>query len=779
MSQILAVLAVLVLSLFLFISEKIRPDLVALLILVILAVLGLVTPQEAISGFSNPAVVTVWAVLILSQGLARSGTANIVSDRLLQIAGDGETRLIIVIMLAVGVLSSFMNNIGATSLMLPVVIALARRTHRAPSKLLMPLAFAGLMGGMATLIGTPPNILVSESLQEAGLPPLRMFDFVPTGIAVLIGGVVFMAFIGRRLLPERDMRSGALAEDDDDLEEAYALKKRLFVLHLSQETPLGGKSLAEIGLGATLGINILAILRPGSDQLAPGPNAMVQGGDRLLVLGKRAGLEALQSHHPLTFASEQPNVEAVLESGSQYSRVEIHTGSKLLGTTLRQSNFRHSFGLNVLAIWRSGKPHRTRLHDVELAEGDVLLVQGPEARVQRLRSEPGLHVSDAEASDIHMISERVFTVRIPQDSALSDKTLQESRLADTYGLSVLGIVRRGQTRLLPPAEERLEAGDTLLVEGRPEGLLFLEGSDDLEIEYQAEVDLASLGDGDIGLSEVVLSPRTHLVGKNLRQIRFRDKYGLNVVALMRAGRAFRSNLGDLTLQFGDALLLFGQRYRLRVLATDPDFLVLEEGLQDPPRYEKAPLAALIMAVALVPAIFGWLSIAVSLIMGVVLMIISGCLTMEEAYRAVEWKAIFLIAGMLPLGIAMQTTGAAAFLAESMIRLVGSFGPMAVLVALFLLTAVASQSMPNAAVAVLLAPIALSAGSDLGVSPYPLVMAVAVSASAAFLSPVGHPANLLVMGPGGYQFKDFIKVGAPMLGVVLLISMLAIPLVWPF
>jgi di/tricarboxylate transporter len=779
MSQILTVLAVLVLSIFLFVSERIRADLVALLVLVALALTGLVTPQEAISGFSNPAVVTVWAVLIMSAALARSGVANIISERLLRVAGNGETRLIVVIMLAVGLLSSFMNNIGATALMLPVVVALARRTRRAPSKLLMPLAFGGLLGGMTTLIGTPPNILISDALQQAEMPPFRMFDFAPTGIAALLAGVVFMVLVGHRLLPERDMRRGAEGGDDGNLEETYALRKRLFVLHLSRESPLAGKSLAGIGLGATLGINILAILRPGGDQLAPGPGAVVQGGDRLLVLGRQEGLEELIGHHQLDFTHEGPDVEALLASGLKYARVEIKSDSTLVGTTLRQSDFRKAFGLNVLAVWRGGEPRRTRLHDLELDHGDTLLVQGPEERVDRLRSEPGLTIIDAKTMDVRMISDRVFSVKIPTESSLAGKSLQESRLANAFGLSVLGIVRQGRTHLLPAPGDRLEVGDVLLVEGRPESLLVLEGGEDLEIEYQAEVDLASLGNGEVGLSEVVLSPRTHLVGKNLKQIRFRDKYGLNVVALMRAGRAFRSNLGEMTLQFGDALLLFGQRYNLKILATDPDFLVLEEGLQDPPRYEKAPIAALIMVIALLPAMLGWLSIAISLIMGMVLMILTRCLTMEEAYRSIEWKAIFLIAGMMPLGIALQNTGTANVLAETIIRLVGGLGPVAVMSALFLLSAAASQAMPNAAVAVLLAPIALNAAQDLAISPYPLIMSVAVSASAAFLSPVGHPANLLVMGPGGYQFRDYTKVGAPLLAVVMLVSLIVIPLVWPF
>jgi len=228
--EILTVLSILLLAIILFVSEKLRPDLVALMVLVLLALTGLVTPQDAISGFSSPAVVTVWAVLILSAALARSGVANIVGQRLLMTAGSGEVRLIVMIMLTVGILSAFMNNIGATSLMLPVVIVLARRTGRAPSKLLMPLAIASLLGGLTTLIGTPPNILISDALRQEGHLPFRMFDFAPTGVPVLVAGVAFMALVGRRLLPDRDIAKEMASKDDGNLGETYGLKERLFML---------------------------------------------------------------------------------------------------------------------------------------------------------------------------------------------------------------------------------------------------------------------------------------------------------------------------------------------------------------------------------------------------------------------------------------------------------------------------------------------------------------------------------------------------------------------
>jgi len=342
----------------------------------------------------------------------------------------------------------------------------------------------------------------------------------------------------------------------------------------------------------------------------------------------------------------------------------------------------------------------------------------------------------------------------------------------------MGILRGGETRLIPPPDEILLANDTLLVKGKRSDLLLVEGLQNLEIETQPLPDMQTLESEEIGMVEAMLSPHSTLAGKTLRELNFRFKYGLTVLAVWRGGRAYRSNLRDMKIQLGDALLLYGPRDRLRMLGSEPDFLVLTEEAQVPAHQEKIPVALLVMALVLIPAIFGWLPIAISAVIGVALMILTRCLTMEEAYRYIEWKAVFLIAGMLPLGIAMEQTGAAQFLANGMISLIGDMGPIAVMAGFFLLAALASQVMPNPAVAVLLAPIALSTASDLGISPYPLMMTVAVSASAAFLSPVGHAANVLVMGPGGYRFSDYIKVGLPLTIVTMVVVLLIMPLFWP-
>jgi di/tricarboxylate transporter len=776
--QIALVMAILALSVVLFVTEWLRVDVVALLVLATLALTGLVTPAEAISGFSSPAVITVWAVFILSGALSRTGVASLIGRQVLRLAGTGELRLMAVIMITAGVMSAFMNNVGVAALLLPVVMDIARRTDRPPSRLLMPLAFGALLGGLTTLIGTPPNILVSDALLAYGLRPFGLLAYAPVGVVVMLAGVAFMALAGRHLLPARDLTKEFSGSNQTDLDQVYGLRERLFVMRLPADSALVDRTLGESRLGSALGLNVIGIMRDNQTQLSPDPGMVLRSGDGLLVAGRPDRLDELHGRRYLVVEECGLTVEELASTEIEVAELELHPRSSLLGQTLRQIDFRHRFGVNVLAIRRDGIPRRTSLQDIPLQLGDILLIQGAPAQLEVLRDAPDLFVSDVEAAEIYRMHERLLIVCVPPDSTLVGKTLAGSRLGDAFGLTVLGIVREGTARLVPQPTEQLMAGDTLLVEGKPEDLLTLRGLQDLEIDQQAPPDLGELESEQVGLVEVVLSPHTTLVGQSLRQIHFRGKYGLNVLAIWREGRAYRSNLRDMALRFGDALLLYGSRDKLKVLGSEPDFLVLTEEAQEAPKLNKAPVAALLMGVVLLPVILGWLPIYITAVMGATLMVVAGCLTMEEAYRSIEWNAVFLIAGMLPLGIAMQQTGAARLLANGMVSAVGGLGPLAVLAGLFVLTTLATQVMPNPAVAVLLAPIALNTSNDLGMSPYALMMTVALAASASFLSPVSHPANVLIMGPGGYRFTDYIRVGLPLTVVVLVVTLLVLPIFWP-
>jgi di/tricarboxylate transporter len=284
--------------------------------------------------------------------------------------------------------------------------------------------------------------------------------------------------------------------------------------------------------------------------------------------------------------------------------------------------------------------------------------------------------------------------------------------------------------------------------------------------------------GNVGLVETILSPQTTLAGMTLRQLNFREKYGLSVLAIWREGKIYRSNLRDMALRFGDALLLLGPHNKLQMLGSERDFIVLTGTAQEELRLEKMKFSILIMVGVLLPVFLGWVPIYIAAVIGAALMVLFGCLSMDEAYRQIEWKAVFLIAGLLPLGTALDQSGAARMIAEGVVTFVGPFGPRAVMLGLVALTFLATCFIPTAALVVLMAPIVLSTSANMGLAPNALLMAVAMAASASFMTPISHPANILVMGPGGYRFMDYFKVGGLLTVVVLIVIMFILPVFWP-
>ncbi len=780
--QIALVLIVLTAAIVLLVTEWVPMEVAALLTLGFLALTGLVTPTEALAGFSNPAVVTVWAVFILSGGLTRTGVANLIGRRVLQLAGRRETVITTVIMLSAGILSAFMNNVAVAAMMLPVVMDIARHTRRPASRLLMPLAYGSLLGGLTTLIGTPPNILVSNALRDSGLSPFRLFDFTPVGLPVMLAGVAFVALLGRRLLPERDLAGETAAPGTVDLGAQYDLRKRMFVMRIPPYSALADKTLAQSRLGSVLGLHVVEIRRDGRTQLAPGPSAVLRAEDRLLVQGRLERMDELKGWRKLTIEEDPAVIAELLATPDAFAEVELAADSPFTGMTLQETGFGGRFGVNVLLICREGQPLPNALQSEALRPGDSLLVHGPAERLRSLAGDRAfariVPVSGSRLRETYHLEERLLALQVPAESNLAGKSLFESRLGEALGMRVLSIQRQDGGHLLPGPETPLQAGDRLLVQGRLENLLILRGIEGLAIEQEVTPEFAGLESERIGLMEATLSPHTTLAGKTLRQLNFRDKYELSVLAIWRGGRAHRTGLRDLALQLGDGLLLYGARDKLRVLGREPDFLVLTQEAQEVPRQEKARLAMLIMAAALLPVLLGWVPIYISAVVGAAVMVLAGCLTMEEAYRYIEWKAVFLIAGLLPLGTALDQTGAARLLAEGMVALVGPLGPLATLAGMLVITFAGTCFIPTAALVVLMAPIVLNTAAGMGLSPQALMMGVAMAASASFMTPISHPANILVMGPGGYRFIDYIKVGLPLSLVVMAVVLLTVPLFWP-
>ncbi|MGE4560517.1 MAG: SLC13 family permease, partial [Desulfobulbus sp.] len=381
----------------------------------------------------------------------------------------------------------------------------------------------------------------------------------------------------------------------------------------------------------------------------------------------------------------------------------------------------------------------------------------------------------------YALGRKIRLLSVPNGSKLLGQTVNESCLGDALDVQILCIVREDGTAMIPSSEMHFEPGDRLIIAGLSDMIaaLLMRGLEGVFVkDGESFEDVSILENETVGLVEVVLSPYSTHLGQTLQELRFRERFGLTVLAVWRKGQVIRSGLRDLRLQLGDALLLFGHWKRLAVLGRETDFLVLTETMQEPAREDKAKIALTIMGAVLLPVILGWVPIYIAVVIGAALMVLSKCLTMEEAYRYIEWKAVFLIAGMLPLGVALEKSGAAALIAANVIELLGPYGPRAILFGMIAITFVATSIIPTAALVVLMVPIALKTSAGLGISPYPLMMGIAMAASSSFTSPISHPANVLVMGPGGYRFLDYVKVGVPLTLLILVVLMITIPIFWP-
>jgi len=601
-SQLVFTLIIVLAAFALLLSERLRADLVALLVVVALGISGILAPREAFSGFANSAIVTIVSIFVLTEALRLTGITDRAGDLLARAGGNNEARLVVVIMLAGAALSLLMNNIAAAAILMPAVSGLAHRTHISPARLLMPLAFATILGGMATLF-TTTNIVVSGILRGQDLPGFGVLDFAPVGLPIVVVGIAYMAIWGRRLLPTQTTMQNARRESDCCL----------------------------------------------------------------------------------------------------------------------------------------------------------------------------------DLVDVYRLDERLFRARVPAGSSLDRHTLAQSRLRESYGVSLVALERQGHLIHAPSAETVLKTGDTLFLEGKLDEFLARDVEPRLEILPAPDWQSTALESEEVAIAEAVLAPRSTLLGQTLRAARFREKYGMTVLGIWRAGRPIRTNLGDLPLAFGDALLLQGPRTRFPLLRTEPD-LILLNGEEAERRIVAEPakrwLSVLIMGAGLLLAAFNTSLIGELMLGAALLMILVGILTMDQAYGAIEWRSIFLIAGMLPLGLAMTKSGAAGLLADQLIAALGPAGPVALLAGLVLLTVALSQAMNGAAVATVVAPIAIGAAQHTGLDPRALAMGVALASSMAFLTPLGHPVNVLVMGPGGYRFRDYLRVGWPLTLLIFGILLAWLPLVWP-
>jgi di/tricarboxylate transporter len=769
------VLIVLAAMTYLFLSERLPVEVTAFLALVVLLFSGMLRPEEMFSGFSSPAVITILAGFFISAALQHTGIADAVGGRLQAVAGDREGPLTALLMAVTALLSSVMPNVAAAAVMMPAVTGVSRATGVPASRLFMPLAYAAILGGTLTQIGTPPNLVVNEALIERGGATFSLFSFTPFGIALVLLGILFMTTLGRRWLP-RHSPSGP--PTGADLTRIYRISERVFSVRVPTDSPLEGVTLQDARLGTALGINVLAIHRGGKRILAPAPDTGIHGGDVLLVEGTYSDLRELLRLRGLEMTEAMPWPD-LREAAGLFTGVVLRIGksSSLVGHTVQRLRFRERYGGLVVALWRDGERLYDRPGGLPLEEGDEILALGDRGEVEELAANPEFELVEIGPPTLRRLEEAVFQLRLTPGSDLVGRSVRESRVGELTGLTIVGrIPVSGRLRAVGP-DTRFEDGDVLLVSGEPERVANLLEFGEIELHEREEA--AEIESESVKVAEVIVAPRSSIEGRTMRELDFRERYGLQVLALLRGGDPVHEGLADLPLNVGDALLLQGPATRLSMLGSDEDFLVLTPGYQEVRRTRRAPVTLAAVALMIVLVATGTYPIQVAAFLAAVMLVAFGALTMEQAYRAVDWRTIFLVATVLPLGSVIERSGAAVWVANGVVRYAGAFGPYAVMLALLVLACILGQVITGAPTVVMLAPVAFVAAGRAGVSVQPLMMGVALASSICFLTPVSHRANLLVMSAGGYRSKDFLRVGSLLTVAALLLILLLVPLLFPF
>jgi len=599
-----------------FAIPKFRSDLVALCSLLALFLTGVINVSEALAGFSSTVVVMLAVLFIVGEGISQTGLAGKAGNLLVKLTGNSEFKLLLFVQLLVAILGSFISNTGTVAILMPVVVSLSMKLNVHPGKLLMPLAFGASMGGTLTLIGTAPNLLARDALINHGFPGLSFFDFTPVGLIILLTGILYMWFIGRKLLDKPYEKKSKAADTISVSELLYQYK---------------------------------------------------------------------------------------IDENLHY--MQVPTGHEMIGKTLKELKWPSTYNVTVLKVRKKAA-----------AKALSFL---PSPGFTQMLAEPAYAL---EAGDILLLY---------ADTSSLQRLLEDTKLA---------IISRD------------------LVE-------------DLHIQ-------------DENIAEVILTPQSNLVNQSLKDIHFRDKYGLTVLSIK--GRNQNAKLPSVQdeLHYGDAMLVYGQWKDLDLLAREKsDLVVIRRDITEPESAFKPMRAILSGAVLLgmiVMLVFEWIPAVITILIAGLLMILTRSVrSTDQAYRAVNWNIVILIACMLPMATALENTGGVAFIADGITSALGGAGPIMVMVGLYVMTSVFGVFISNTATAVLFLPVAILAAGEVGVSPVPFVMAVTYAASMSFSTPVSTPPNAMVMVAGKYRFLDYIKVGLPLQLIVGVVIILVLPLVFPF
>lgn len=747
----------------LFLTEKIPIDLTALIGVLILTILGYIAPNETFSGFSSPAIITMISMFFIGGALAKTGVAEVVARYVHSLVGSSEFLNVFAVMVLGAFLSAFMNNVAATVILLPAVAGIATHAEIAPSRLFIPLSFGVILGGTTTLIGTTANIVMLDALRGYDIEPFGFLEFTPFGLPMAVAGIIFVAVFGRKMLPVRDVARRA-RERKRDLAGTYRLFERIFSLKIPSESSLVGMSLGEVNFPGNLGVYVVAIVRDGRRMLAPAGSDILEANDLILVQGRQKAFEQL-----LKFKGVQiQEAEVALPSELKSVTLQLE-GDGAIGKTVQSLGFRERHGGLVLGIERGEERVFQNIRKEILQKDDRLLVLVKDNDLQGLEDSETLSIEDVGDSADDILKDRLFGATIPYGSDLTGATIKQSRVGELLGLTVIGVCRGNSFHVSIDGSEEMRVGDTLIVSGDRDHIVELSKIGELEVEDVDQTE--TLESANIGFAEIVLSPRSQAIGRTLIDIEFREKYGFQVLAIWRGGKPSRSLVANKELQLGDALLLQGPRRKMHLLAEDPDFVVLSEIAQPERRTSKAPVAVMGLLTVVLLSVFKLQPIQIAAFIGAAIVVLGGAIKMDECYREVEWRVVFLISCLIPFGIAFESTGAASLLASTVVGTVGELGPYAVLLGFALLSSLLSQSLDGAVAVLLLSPVTIETATELGVDPRPFLITVVLSASIAFVTPFSHKANLLVMGAGGYRVRDYFRVGS-FLSIISIVSLVA-------
>ena len=660
----IAILVILALAMAAFLSGRLRHDMVAMGALIACVAAGLVPSEEAFSGFGHPAVITVACVLVLSRGLQTSGAVDVLARTVLPDSA-GRTLSLAALTGLGAALSGFMNNVGAMALLMPVALQLARRLDMTPGRMLMPLAFGTILGGMTTLIGTPPNLIVSGFRASAGGGggSFSMFDFAPVGLAVALAGLAFIVTVGWRLVPVTRAAAG----------EAFEVGSYLTEVRVEEKGKADGMNLHQIEAELDKAdAQIVGLVRGGLRVSAPRGNRRVQGGDVLVLEADVEGIAEALSKLDLKLEEQVKARDEELEKKERVREKEAR---------------------------REEDEQRRREIDEAASLGDVALEPEPEP------VEP------------------------------------ES-----------------------PQESETDADKGEASEGSAE-------SDAREVRRDTEAE-------EVVLRELVVRPESPLVGRSARDLALRSRFGVNLLGVSRNGRRSTSRLRTLQLQSGDLLLMQGPADVLAEFAAETGCVPLAERELRIPDKRKALLAAGILGLSILVTVIGLLPAAVSFAAGVLASMLLRTVPLRSVYTAIDWPVVVLLAALIPVAGAMEATGTAELIATFLVGTLAQGHPVAALAMVLVVTMFLSDVMNNAATAAVMCPIAIGIAATLGVNPDAFLMSVAIGASCAFLTPIGHQNNTLILGPGGFGFGDYWRLGLPLELIVAAVAVPMLLLVWP-